>query len=98
MSAAERKNSSSQIVDNKPAGDYETALRGGGVQDIPTVCGEIIRSEGGEITAYDGDRIMAVYIGDTKNTSAVQTAMKTYYAVDQIVMPALKPSIRVPPT
>src|SRR5690349_18620058 len=31
---------------------------------------KIIRSQGGVITAYDGDRIMAVYIGDSKNTSA----------------------------
>lgn len=31
---------------------------------------KIIRSEDGVITAYDGDRIMAVYIGDSKNTSA----------------------------
>jgi class 3 adenylate cyclase len=26
---------------------------------------KIIRSQGGEITAYDGDRIMAVFIGDS---------------------------------
>jgi class 3 adenylate cyclase len=38
--------------------------------------GKIIRSEGGVITAYDGDRIMAVFIGDTKNTSAVRSALK----------------------
>src|SRR5882762_7510078 len=37
---------------------------------------KIIRSESGVITAYDGDRIMAVYIGDSKNTSAVRTALK----------------------
>src|SRR5664279_4286309 len=37
---------------------------------------KIIRSEGGEITAYDGDRIMAVYLGGRKNTSAVRTALK----------------------
>src|SRR5205807_2996534 len=30
---------------------------------------KIIRDEGGVITAYDGDRIMAVYIGGYKNTS-----------------------------
>ena len=28
---------------------------------------KIIRSEGGVITSYDGDRIMAVYIGNYKN-------------------------------
>lgn len=51
---------------------------------------KIIRSEDGEITAYDGDRVMAVYIGDMKNTRAVRTAMKINYAVSFIVNPAHK--------
>ncbi len=46
---------------------------------------KIIRSENGTITAYDGDRIMAVYIGGNKNTSAVKTAMKINYAVREII-------------
>jgi len=46
---------------------------------------KIIRSESGVITAYDGDRIMAVYIGDFKNTSAVRSALKINYAVTQII-------------
>jgi class 3 adenylate cyclase len=37
---------------------------------------KIVRSESGAITAYDGDRIMAVFIGNTKNTQAVRTALK----------------------
>jgi class 3 adenylate cyclase len=51
---------------------------------------KIIRSEGGEITAYDGDRIMAVYISGAKNNSAVRTALKINYAVQQIIDPALR--------
>ncbi|HBB95184.1 MAG TPA: adenylate/guanylate cyclase domain-containing protein [Blastocatellia bacterium] len=51
---------------------------------------KIIRSEGGSITAYDGDRVMAVYIGDLKNTSAARTALKINYAVKNIINPALK--------
>ena len=51
---------------------------------------KIIRSEGGVITAYDGDRIMAVYIGDYKNTSAARSGLKINYAVKNIVNPALK--------
>lgn len=51
---------------------------------------KIIRSEGGAITAYDGDRIMAVFIGDYKNTSAVRAALKINYAVKHIINPALK--------
>lgn len=49
----------------------------------------IIRAEGGEITAYDGDRIMAVYLGGSKNTSAVRTALKIRWAVGNILQPAL---------
>jgi class 3 adenylate cyclase len=32
---------------------------------------KVIRSEEGVITAYDGDRVMAVYIGDLPNTREV---------------------------
>ena len=49
----------------------------------------IIRAQGGEITAYDGDRIMAVYIGDRKNSDAATTALKINYAVTKIINPAI---------
>lgn len=51
---------------------------------------KIIRANGGAITAYDGDRVMAVYIGDTKNTSAAKTSMQLQWAVNNIVQPALR--------
>lgn len=50
----------------------------------------IIRSEGGVITAYDGDRVMAIFVGKTKNTTAVRTALKINYAVEEILRPTLK--------
>ena len=50
----------------------------------------IIRAEGGAITAYDGDRIMAVYIGNSKNTSAARTGLKINWAVKHVIDPALK--------
>jgi class 3 adenylate cyclase len=51
---------------------------------------KIIREDNGVITAYDGDRIMAVFIEGNKNTSAVRAAMKIKWAVDEIVNPAKK--------
>lgn len=51
---------------------------------------KIIRDEGGTVTAYDGDRVMGVYIGGNKNTAAVRSAMKINFAMSQIVRPALK--------
>ena len=50
----------------------------------------LIRENGGEITAFDGDRVMAVYIGTTKNTSAARTALQINYIVSQVINPKLK--------
>ena len=76
---------STQLVDSqKPlfaAEIYKTYLR---------CAAKIIVAEGGSITANDGDRIMAVFIGDSKNSSAAKTALKINYAVEHIINPALK--------
>lgn len=50
-------------------------------------CARIIAAEGGVVTAYDGDRVMAVFIGDRKNTRAAKAALKIKWAVDEIIMP-----------
>jgi class 3 adenylate cyclase len=50
-------------------------------------CARIIAAEGGVVTAYDGDRVMAVFIGDRKNTNAAKAALKIKWAVDEIIMP-----------
>jgi class 3 adenylate cyclase len=44
----------------------------------------IINDEGGSITAFDGDRVMAVYVGDRKNTQAVTSALKINFIVKEI--------------
>jgi class 3 adenylate cyclase len=50
----------------------------------------IIRDEGGAITAYDGDRVMSVFLGDSKNTTAARTALRIAWAVSKIINPSLK--------
>jgi class 3 adenylate cyclase len=50
----------------------------------------IIKAEGGVVTAYDGDRVMAVFIGDSKNTTAVRTGLKIKSAVVNIINPLIK--------
>ena len=49
-----------------------------------------IRKEGGEIVAFDGDRVMAVYLGDSKNTNAARTALKINWTMKNVVNPAIK--------
>ncbi len=50
----------------------------------------IIKNEDGVITAYDGDRVMAVFKGDAMCTNAVRAAFKIKGAVGTIIQPALK--------
>lgn len=50
-------------------------------------CARIIAAESGVVTAYDGDRVMAVFVGDGKDTRAARAALKIKWAVDEIIMP-----------
>jgi class 3 adenylate cyclase len=50
----------------------------------------LVRHEDGEITSYDGDRVMGVFIGDTQTTNAVRCAMRLTYTVNNIINPAIK--------
>lgn len=49
----------------------------------------IITTNNGTITAYDGDRVMAVFVGDLKNTSAARSALRINYAVKKIIQPRI---------
>ena len=50
----------------------------------------IINSEKGTITAYDGDRIMAIWLGDPQTTPAARCALKINHAVTHIINPILR--------
>lgn len=53
-------------------------------------CGaRILKGEGATITAYDGDRIMAVFVGDTPASTAARAGLKLNAAVLEIINPAL---------
>jgi class 3 adenylate cyclase len=48
---------------------------------------KIIKAQGGEIRSFDGDRVMGVFMGDSKNTSAAKTALKINYFFSYILQP-----------
>ncbi len=60
------------------------------IKSFLACCAKIITRGGGEIRSFDGDRIMGVFIGDSKNTNAAKAAMKIHYAVQLILNPKLK--------
>jgi len=51
---------------------------------------KIIEHHGGVITAFDGDRVMAVYIGDRKNTNAARSALAINHTVLKIINPKIE--------
>lgn len=48
---------------------------------------QLIRRHNGNIQAYDGDRVMGVYIGELQADDAVSTALELNYAVHEIINP-----------
>src|SRR5260370_8886549 len=51
---------------------------------------KVIQNRGGTITAYGGDRVMAVYLGDAKCSSAGPAALDFHWAVRSIINCKLK--------
>lgn len=50
----------------------------------------IIRDKGGKIRSFDGDRVMGIFIGDSKNSSAAIAALNISWAVSKVINPELK--------
>ena len=50
----------------------------------------VLTAEGGKIRSFDGDRVMAIFIGNAKNSSAVTAGLKLNWVLDEIINPALK--------
>ncbi len=44
----------------------------------------IIQNNDGVITAFDGDRVMAVFLGDVKNSKAAKTALQLNWVVTEV--------------
>jgi len=47
----------------------------------------LIKLEGGQVRSFDGDRVMGVFLGDRKNTSAVRCALKINWMFLNLLKP-----------
>jgi class 3 adenylate cyclase len=71
--------------------DSHRPTRAAEVYKAYMVCAaQLIKFHGGTVTAYDGDRVMGVFIGDAKNSSAAKAALRINWALQSIVNPANK--------
>lgn len=53
-------------------------------------CCEIIKNNSGVITAFDGDRVMAVFMGESKNSNAAKAGLQINYIVKNVINPKIK--------
>ncbi|MEQ9095592.1 MAG: hypothetical protein RIE32_04950 [Phycisphaerales bacterium] len=60
----------------------------------------IIRNNQGEIASFDGDRVMAIFYGDSQCSNAAIAALQINFAVEKIVQPvllAMRPGVTYEP-
>lgn len=53
-------------------------------------CAKIVKASDGTITAYDGDRLMAIFVGNSQGANAIRAALKISGAVSQIINPQFR--------
>ena len=53
----------------------------------------VIEENSGSVRAFDGDRVMGVFVGASKNSNAVKAAMQIQWAIRNILNPKLQTKI-----
>jgi adenylate cyclase len=57
------------------------------VQAYLSAMTQLVKSAGGEVRSFDGDRVMGVFVGSSKNSSAGNCALKMDYVVSKVLRP-----------
>lgn len=60
------------------------------IQCYVNTAARTLRQYGGEIRSFDGDRVMAIFVGEDKETRAVRAALALNYLVEEVLHPAIK--------
>jgi adenylate cyclase len=69
---------------------YDKATVAKVIRTYLSAASRILKNRGGEIRSFDGDRVMAIFVGDSKCTDAIDAALKVTWAVNDVIKPALK--------
>lgn len=83
------------LADSTELAMYDRRIAAKTFKSFLTCCSKIIRARGGDIRSFDGDRVMGVFIGDSKNTSAAKCALNINYAFLNIIKPKLEAKYNV---
>lgn len=78
----------------KLARDFRPETAGKVIRASLRTASTIIKRRSGEIRSYDGDRVMGIFIGGSKNSNATKAALQINYAMQEIVQPGLYSKLR----
>ncbi len=57
------------------------------IKSFLSLASKLITHNGGKIVSFDGDRVMGIFYGDFKNSSAAKCGLQIKYAVHNIIKP-----------
>lgn len=72
---------------SKMAKEFDRRVTAKIIKSFLAVSVRIIRAKGGTVISFDGDRVLGVFVGDSKNTNSVLAAFGISYAVTQLIRP-----------
>jgi len=78
------------LVDSTALAMYDRRVAARVFKSFLASSARIIRARGGYIRSFDGDRIMGVFLGDSKNSSAAKAALNINYVFLKLIKPKLE--------
>lgn len=75
------------VQSSRLATDFHQKTAAKVIQSFLYCMSRLITEHGGEVTSFDGDRVMGVFLGDRKNSNAATCALKMNYVTLKIIQP-----------
>lgn len=70
---------------SKMASTFNRSVTAKILKSFLAVTARLVKSNGGTIVSFDGDRIMGVFLGAAKNTNAAKCGLQINYSVNKII-------------
>jgi adenylate cyclase len=75
---------------SKLATDFQQKTAGKIIRIFLKCMCRLLTEHNATITSFDGDRVMGIFLGETKNTNAAKCALKMNYATSEIIEPKIR--------
>ncbi len=78
------------LVDSTALAIYDRRVAARMFKSFLASCARVIRHRGGYVRSFDGDRVMGVFVGDSKNSSAAKAALNINHIFPNVIKPKLE--------